>query len=37
MSHLNIEFKAKTNDIKGLENKLLSLSPLYIGEDNQKD
>lgn len=37
MSHLNIEFKAKTNDIKGLENKLLSLGPLYIGEDNQKD
>lgn len=37
MTHLNIEFKAKTNDIKALEEKLLSLNPQFIGEDHQKD
>ena len=37
MTHLNIEFKAKTTDTNTLEDKLLSLSPLYIGEDHQKD
>ena len=37
MTHLNIEFKAKVNDIKLSEDKLLTLSPLYIGEDHQKD
>lgn len=37
MTHLNIEFKAKTNDIIALEEKLLSLNPQFIGEDHQKD
>ena len=37
MTHLNIEFKAKTNNIKALEEKLLSLNPQFIGEDHQKD
>ncbi len=37
MTHLNMEFKAKTTDIGSLEDKLLSLNPLYIGEDHQKD
>ena len=37
MTHLNIEFKAKTNDIIALEKKLLSLNPQFIGEDHQKD
>ena len=37
MTHLNIEFKAKTDNSITLEQKLLSLKPLYIGEDHQKD
>ena len=37
MTHLNIEFKAKANDIVSLEEKLLTLKPKYIGEDHQKD
>ncbi len=37
MSILNFEFKAKATNIKVLEEKLLSLNPLFIGEDNQKD
>ena len=37
MTHLNIEFKAKTADATALETKLLTLNPLYIGEDHQKD
>ena len=37
MTHLNIEFKAKANNIEGLEEKLLSLNPQFIGEDHQKD
>ena len=37
MTHLNIEFKAKANDIKALEEKLLTLNSTYIGEDHQKD
>ena len=37
MTHLNIEFKAKANDIKALEEKLLSVNPQFIGEDHQKD
>ena len=37
MTHLNIEFKAKANDIKALEEKLLTLNPSFIGEDHQKD
>lgn len=37
MTHLNIEFKAKAEDNTALEEKLLSLKPIYIGEDHQKD
>lgn len=37
MNIINIEFKAKTNDIKKLEEKLLTLSPLFKGEDHQVD
>ena len=37
MTHLNIEFKAVANNIEALEEKLLSLSPKFIGEDHQKD
>lgn len=37
MTHLNIEFKARTNNIQALEEKLLSLNPQFIGEDHQKD
>ncbi len=37
MSHINIEFKAKCNNIEDLELKLKTLHPLFIGEDNQKD
>jgi adenylate cyclase class 2 len=37
MPVLNVEFKAKAKDISALENKLLGIGPLYIGEDNQVD
>ena len=37
MTHLNIEFKAKTNNSISLEQKLLSLSPQFVGEDHQRD
>lgn len=37
MSIINIEFKAKANNIKQLEEKLLSLNPLFTGEDHQID
>ncbi len=37
MTHLNFELKAKANNIYALEEKLLLLSPLFIGEDHQKD
>lgn len=37
MSILNIEFKAKVNDLRTLENKLLLLNPRYVGVDNQTD
>ena len=37
MTHLNIEFKAKTNHANALEEKLLTLNPQFIGEDQQKD
>jgi adenylate cyclase, class 2 len=37
MSHTNIEFKAKANNIEALEQKLQTLNPVFIGEDNQKD
>jgi adenylate cyclase, class 2 len=37
MSILNIEFKAISNNIDELEARLVSLQPIFIGEDNQKD
>ncbi|MGG9961085.1 class IV adenylate cyclase [Ferruginibacter sp. SUN106] len=37
MATLNFEFKAKATDINALEEKLLTLDPKYIGEDNQVD
>jgi adenylate cyclase, class 2 len=37
MATINFEFKAKAEDINGLEKKLLTLDPIYIGEDNQAD
>jgi adenylate cyclase, class 2 len=37
MATVNIEFKARTNDLAALEKKLLTLDPKYIGEDNQVD
>jgi adenylate cyclase, class 2 len=37
VSILNIEFKAKTNDIEALVEKLQTLNPTFIGTDNQKD
>jgi adenylate cyclase, class 2 len=37
MSILNFEFKATSSNIKLLEEKLQTLNPLFIGEDNQKD
>jgi adenylate cyclase class IV len=35
--HINFEFKAKHDDIEGLEQKLLALNPLFVGEDHQVD
>ena len=37
MAILNVEFKAKSDDIEGLESRLLELSPVYIGTDHQID
>lgn len=37
MSFLNIEFKAKTEDLSLAEEKLNSLHPEFIGTDNQVD
>jgi predicted adenylyl cyclase CyaB len=37
MAILNIEFKAKATDLSGLENILLQLNPVFIGEDHQID
>lgn len=37
MSILNIEFKAKSNDIIAAENILLQHNPTFIGEDHQVD
>src|SRR5437773_9398607 len=37
MTILNFEFKARANDLKNLEDKLLALGPTFIGEDNQAD
>ncbi len=37
MSILNIEFKAKTNDVLAAEKILLQHHPIFIGEDHQID
>ena len=37
MNIKNFEFKAKVNDIKKYESKLLSLDPQYVGVDHQID
>ncbi len=37
MAILNIEFKAKTNEINAAENTLLQHHPSFIGEDHQID
>ncbi len=37
MQRTNFEFKARANDLLFLENKLLTLSPKFIGEDQQVD
>jgi predicted adenylyl cyclase CyaB len=37
MPHINFEFKARTNNLFGLENKLLELNPEFIGTDKQRD
>jgi adenylate cyclase class 2 len=37
MSHLNIEFKARTARLDALEKRLHELQPRFIGEDHQID
>ena len=37
MSAINFEFKAKCADIAAAEKKLLTLDPVFAGEDNQCD
>ncbi len=37
MPILNFEFKAKTTELDNLENRLLQLNPIFIGEDIQID
>jgi adenylate cyclase, class 2 len=37
MSHTNIEFKAKANNIDALEDKLQTLHPRFVGLDHQID
>ena len=37
MSHINFEFKARTNQLEDLENKLLEFNPEFIGTDHQVD
>ena len=37
MAILNVEFKAKSNDIIAVENILLQHNPIFIGEDHQID
>lgn len=35
--HINYEFKARASNTKDLENMLLQLNPLFVGEDHQTD
>ena len=37
MAHLNFEFKASTNKLLELEDKLIGLKPFFKGEDHQCD
>jgi adenylate cyclase, class 2 len=37
MSHTNIEFKAKANNIEALEERLQTLNPRFVGLDHQID
>ncbi|HEY8659377.1 MAG TPA: class IV adenylate cyclase [Hanamia sp.] len=37
MQIINFEFKARSNNIEDLENKLLKLNPIFIGKDKQTD
>lgn len=37
MAIINFEFKARTTDLVNLEKKLLTLNPIFIGEDHQTD
>ena len=37
MPHINFEFKARTQNLNSLENTLLQLKPIFIGEDKQTD
>ncbi len=37
MKITNFEFKATTKNVKAMENKLLKLNPVFIGEDHQVD
>ncbi|MEO6406199.1 MAG: class IV adenylate cyclase [Ferruginibacter sp.] len=37
MSHINIEFKARIENLQTAEKKLLKLNPLFIGVDKQVD
>ncbi|HET7116967.1 MAG TPA: CYTH domain-containing protein [Hanamia sp.] len=37
MSHINFEFKARTDHLETLEKKLLELDPIFIGQDKQAD
>ena len=37
MAVLNFEFKARSSDNSALEQQLLELHPVFIGEDNQVD
>ena len=37
MNTINIEFKAKTDQLEKLEEKMLALNPAFKGEDHQVD
>jgi predicted adenylyl cyclase CyaB len=37
MHLLNVEFKAKVDDVQSFETRLLTLNPLFVGTDHQVD
>lgn len=37
MKIINFEFKAKTNNLDKLEQKLIQINPIFKGEDHQRD